>query len=404
MFGTIGKSKVVHSLVDAGQPATACGKVVTTFVDDDAAEAAKKCSTCEAIERSIDNTPEGDSMATKSDDTTTPATVTLDEEIRANIERVRSLSEAENFASADELAKETETLISSIKGAGSIAIRKEWRAQLSEAGKAKTAEVAKVHEGTVVLETQDPYSVEGARELVSKGAADLTEGVRLQLKTTDMAHRTAETLFAVRLKMSDKNGAPDLGARGAGSRKAAADLYGTVGQSLEDTFANRQAVKKLMRSVQYQMSDVVVKYVRSLDTNPEEFAKYGVAKEAHPEASPSDAVFAYYGLTKESQSEVGARREAEKRALAAGARQAIESGSAAEGDEDEDEGGEGGETEATQVDPDEYTKAVAGRFAKAGKGVNVEVIGHASDEAKKAARTALEAQLEILKNLITATL
>src|SRR4051812_48259837 len=116
-------------------------------------------------------------MATKADE--------LIDQIRANIERVRSLTEAENFEAGSELFNETEALIKQVKGSGSVKTRKELTEALAEAEQAKGGEVDKIHEGTVALETQDYSTVPGVKELISRGAKDLAEGVRLHLKAAD---------------------------------------------------------------------------------------------------------------------------------------------------------------------------------------------------------------------------
>lgn len=333
---------------------------------------------------------------------------TQHEEITANIERVRSLAEAENVEGAATLSDETMELIKGIKGSGSVKLRKEFMTQLDEAGKAQPArEMEKIHEGTIALETQDYTTINGVTELISKGAKDLAEGVRLQLQASSTARQAAEVLLAMRLKMNDKSGAPDLAAKSHAAKMAAQAMYNEVRESndLEDNFENRDAVKKLMRSVQYQMSQVIVDYVRALDSNPDEAAKFEKATEAFPDASPSAAVFSFYKMKDQSQAEIAAEREAEKRALANGARAAIESGNGDdEGDEGEGEGEGGGTGEHAIVDPDTYAMAVAGKVEKATKGINLELVSAASDDVKEDVRGHLENQLANLKALIAATL
>lgn len=344
-------------------------------------------------------------MSTQSDEVTTDTTA---EQIAANIERIRSLAEAENIEGVADLVNETEALIAGIKGAGSVARKKALREEMAEAAAAqpsRAVEVSTVVEGVVALETQDYTKVAGVPELISKGAKDLAEGVQLHIKAADTARNTAEVLLEMRLKMQNKEGTPDLAAKSNAAKQAAQAMYNAVreGGSLEDTYENRDAVKKLMRAVQYQMSDVVVKYVRSLDENPDEAAKFAKAIAAAPaEVTAADAVFAFYGINRESQAEIAVRREAEKRALAAGAQSAAVA-NPAEGDEDEGEG-EGDNGTAAEVNPDEYAKALSHKFAKVSKGVNVHLIEAASDDIKAEVRGDLEDQLAIIKNLIAATL
>jgi Resolvase, N terminal domain len=317
-------------------------------------------------------------------------------ELRAIQER------AENLRGVAEPATETEALIASLKGPGSVATRKDLQMAAASTAQAaplpKADEADKVHEGVVVLETQDYTTVPGVAELITKGAADLAEGVKLRLK--DTARNTAEVLLEMRLKMQDKHGAPDLAARSNAAKQAAQAMYNAVRgeDKLEDTFGNRDAVKKLMRAVQYQMSDVVVQYVRALDENPDEAAKFAKAAEANPELSTADAVFDFYGLNRESQGEIAAKREAEKRALIAGVQQAIGSVSK------EGEGDGEGDGAAAEANPDEYAKALSHKFAKLARGVNVQLIEAASADTKEEVRGDLEAQLAIIKNLIAATL
>lgn len=337
----------------------------------------------------------------------TKATDAQHDEILANIERVRSLAEAENADGAAELFGETEALIKAIKGTGSQKRKKELTDQLNEASEAKPGEVERIHEGTIALETQDYTIVPGVSELINRGAKDLAEGVKLHLKAADTARHTAEVLLEMRLKMNDKHGAPDLAAKSHASKQAAQAMYDEVRQAndLEDTFANRDAVKKLMRSVQYQMSQVVVDYVRSLDSNPDEAAKFRQATEAFSDATPSEAVFSFYNINRQSQAEIAAQREADKRALAEGARAAIESGN---GNGEGDEGGEGegdeGNGDTASVDPDTYAMAVTSKLDKATRGINIELVAAASDDVKGDVREHLENQLAALKTLIAATL
>lgn len=338
----------------------------------------------------------------------TKATDAQHDEILANIERVRSLAEAENFDGMGDIIGETTALIKGIKGTGSKALKEEFTKALLDAEQAKPgAEVDKVHEGTIALETQDYTIVPGVSELINRGAKDLAEGVKLHLKAADTARHTAEVLLEMRLKMNDKHGAPDLAAKSHASKQAAQAMYDEVRQAndLEDTFANRDAVKKLMRSVQYQMSQVVVDYVRSLDSNPDEAAKFRQATEAFSDATPSEAVFSFYNINRQSQAEIAAQREADKRALAEGARAAIESGN---GNGEGDEGGEGegdeGNGDTASVDPDTYAMAVTSKLDKATRGINIELVAAASDDVKGDVREHLENQLAALKTLIAATL
>jgi hypothetical protein len=117
-------------------------------------------------------------------------------------------------------------------------------------------------------------------------------------------------------------------------------MYKAAGSKLDGTDDEvRAAVAAMVKATQYQMSDVLVSYVRALDASPEEYAEhFGKVKEAHPDAKPSDAVFEFYKLSPKSALEREKERQQEKGKLAAEAKLAIEAGGGAVA---EPEGGNG---------------------------------------------------------------
>ncbi|MGX1133202.1 hypothetical protein RKD49_005392 [Streptomyces glaucescens] len=188
------------------------------------------------------------------------------EQIDANIERARSLVEADNAESLEELGKETETLISTLSGKGSIAVKTEKRKQWTEAatGTARSAEVEKrkVTEGTIV---SDYTQYEGVVELRDMGAEKVAEGVRLHAKSQDLAQEIARIGLDMVLRIPNKDGNPDIMLTSNDAKEAMRSMYQAAGKSFEHTFETERDLASLQRSVQYYRTDIRAEYLLSLD-------------------------------------------------------------------------------------------------------------------------------------------
>ena len=229
------------------------------------------------------------------------------EQIDANIERAKSLAEAGNVEGLEELAEETETLISSLSGTGSVAIRKEKRNEFSAASKAVEKRIPEV-----AMEVQDPYSIEGVRELVDLGAEKFAEGVRLNIRMKDIAVEVARVILQQRLRIPNKNGIPDLKATSHAAKQVSRDMYAKAGELFKaggaaDEQEVRDAINKLIKSVQNHMRGVINEYLLTLDENPEEQQRWElVAKSEQSKGQPlSEAVAATYGWELPKELETG---------------------------------------------------------------------------------------------------
>lgn len=415
MYGTITGSSTAHELVDADRPEVLCGETATKLRKTVAK--LPKCGPCGQISNLMSAgaslTASRDSVilaaqyGIKGDDMATPSerTDTI-REITDNIERVRSLAEADNAEAAAELAKETEALISDIKGTGSVKVRKELREALTAAGKVEdpkpSKEVSKPRGETTAVAvgaTKDYALVPGVGDLIAQGAEVASEGISAQRQASTTAQSVAEIIFGMRVKMENSQGLPDLKGSGQETKKAARAMYEAATGNLEPTDANRETVEQLMNLVQYRMSQVVVDYVRSLNDNPDEYAAlYGRVKEAHPDLEPAAAIFEFYKLNPKSKSEVAAEK-ARNKALAAQNREAITSGQG--GGEGE---GDGEENEAANVEesPDDYAVGLVRRMQRGTKGIldGIEKFKAASDETKAGIAADLEAMQTIVEALL----
>jgi len=238
------------------------------------------------------------------------------EQIDANIDRAKSLAEAENEDGLKELAEETESLISSLSGKGSVAIRKEKRdafkaaAQGSEKSKDKAVEKKDVKEGTVTREVADPYSIEGMRELVNLGAHKFAEGARLHMKIKDTAIEVAKVILDQRVRIPNKDGIPDLKATSNAAKTVSRDTYQAAREDLMKSGISEEeadkAIGKLIKSVQNNMKEVIFEYLGALDSNPEEAKRWELV--AKPEEKPlSEAVANLYGWEMPRELESGER-------------------------------------------------------------------------------------------------
>lgn len=264
------------------------------------------------------------------------------EEIEANIERAASLAEAENVEALAALNDETEELISSLPSRGKVngktaaQAKKEYRAAFKAAATVQEKPQAKPQAAEVqILETRDYHTAEGVAELVTLGAQKFSEGVRTHLKFSHLAADVARVLLDMRVRMTDKKGAPDVKALSHGSKSASKDMYAAAGDMFRaggevSKLEAKQATAKLIKSVQNIMPTVRAEYLRSLDEDKEEAARFELITKSDQSKgmSVSEAVAAYYGVELKSRYELEKER-AEVDAIEAG--DSAEEGETAEG-------------------------------------------------------------------------
>ncbi|MFJ9318815.1 hypothetical protein [Streptomyces globisporus] len=358
----------------------------------------------------VSNTDRGETdmaetTATKLDVTEDAGKAAL-EQIDANIERARSLAESDNAEALEELGKETESIISSLVGKGSIKAKKEKRDAWKAAAVLPEKAPAKAVEGKVVAKTWDQY--EGTQELINLGAEKLAEGVRLNLKASTVAAEVAAVTFDAWTRMENKAGDPDLMGAGDASKKFSGAMLRMAGEGFERTYDNEKALEKLARSAQDQRSDVRAAWLRSLDEDTKEGAERRalVAKklEGKPDDVPaSEWVAKAYNTSTIGQTEKRRLEHAEKRKRAAEleAAQSEDGDSGSGGGEGE---GEGSDTSAETSTPDERVTKLTQKLLKDLGAAKPEDFEAASDETKKAIRESLTKAADALKAMITATL
>ena len=242
-------------------------------------------------------------MAEKFDVTTDDGAQAL-EQIDANIERVRSLVEDDNAEAVEELAQETEGIISALTGKGSIKAKKEKRDALKAAATVQERPKAEVQAKPV--KTFDQY--EGVPELVNMGAEKAVEGVRLNQKASKTARELSEIILEMWLHLPNGDDEPDLMCTSERARKGTAAVYMKVAEALaESGMAPHDAereVKRIIRSVQNQRSNVRAEFLRSLDENEERRVLFaGVLKGKPEDVSASRWVANHYQTSLIGQAE-----------------------------------------------------------------------------------------------------
>jgi hypothetical protein len=320
------------------------------------------------------------------------------EQVNANIERAKSLAEAENTEGLAELSKETEALISSLPQRGKAPDEQTWTkfkqnlrtelraaAQVQEAPKSKA--VAKAEPKEPAIDPKDYSVYQGVTELISDGAERVAEGVKLHVKTSDLAKDVAAIVLDMWRRIPNKEGNPDILGNSHAAKEAARALYAKAGDGFEHNYDNEQALDRLRRSVQSHRSDVRAKYLRELENDPDEQKRYAKALEAKPDdVSVSQYIADLYGAQLKGHGELNRERYQQRKELGDPnpMRHEIESGA--------------------DLTPDErvqsFVKRVRTDFVKA----TPEDFEAASDETKEAIRTDLEELYEAIKKMIAATL
>ncbi|MFI6861308.1 hypothetical protein ACIBKZ_15635 [Streptomyces sp. NPDC050421] len=349
----IGSGKVTHAINQDGPKAsrmTLCGKAAGNAVDASRyrPDGDIACKTCQRKSFEMNATPlheidittipglvvptgrtNGESsndMAAKTMDKDAQAKAEAD--VRDSFERLTSLVVEGDADKITELVKSLTNDTNKITGTGAAAIKAKLRADIdktvkdAEAAKPK-AEVATKADTTPSLATEDYTKVPGLVELVSEGSKLFKEGVAHESEKGARAKRLAQIDLDMRLNILNKDGVPDLHAKSDQAKRASGDLLNGALEGVEKTFENDKLFKAMQRSKQNAMSDTLVQYVRALDNSPEEFGKYfGKIAEAHPDLSPTEAVFTFYGLPRKSQNELKAEKYAATKALEAAAKAA----------------------------------------------------------------------------------
>ncbi|MFF4952273.1 hypothetical protein [Streptomyces chattanoogensis] len=321
-------------------PACRTGAMTNSGTKYQITDQAVDCRTCLSYdaEAFAEYTPEledvnenGESETMAKNDVTTEDGANVIEQIDANIERAASLAEAENVDALKELDDETEALISSLSGKGSIALKKGKRDAFKAAAQGTPKRKAEPKAEVATRETQDYTQVEGVSELVNEGAEKFAEGVRLHVKTHEIAADISRVILDQRVRISNKDGLPDLKAASNAAKAASKDMYKKAGDLYRASGAAsdeevEKAMSSLIRSVQNQSAKTIATYLVELEQNPKELERFAEIPHPGDGQTWAEVIATHYGLSS---------------ALAK--IKAIEAGeSEGEGEEGGAEGGEGG--------------------------------------------------------------
>jgi hypothetical protein len=340
-------------------------------------------------------------------DVTKPEGKAALETIAANTERVASLRAEGNTDGAEALSVETDTMITALAGKNSIKAKKDARDALRKANEVEAPKSAEV------AIPSDYREIEGVSALVDEGAKKIREGIAVGLKMVDLARSVGEIQLAQRLRITDpKTGLPDLNAVTRPAKDASKDTYGIVAAELAPDDVESQAMHaSIMKATQNRRSDVLVKFLRDLETvqTPEEirsvFPTIQVADEKGAEESYTEAVYALYAekgieLPRKGRTELAAEKAREKAARAA---RALEAGPSEGDSEGEGEGsGEGaGDAEPEEItDPVEYAGAYVAKLKRANKGARPGIFAELDSETAEKVKADLEAQMRVLKDIL----
>lgn len=392
----VGFGKVAHAII-ADTKVTMCGKDGSSSTDQRRyrPDGNPACKACAKKVAAITTDGEKATMTP----TAAEKHATTREEITANMERVRSLAEAENTEGAEALSKETDGLIASLPAKERTKLRADLRKAATAAPQTVIVPAPQAAE-VATLETANYADAEGVSDLVDLGAAKVTESVNLHLKGSQSAKAVAAVILDIRRRLTNKEGYPDLSARSDAAKKAASAMYQAAGAQITgDAYDVEESVKKMRRAVQLQMSDVMAEYLRGLDDSEEEAAHFAKIMEGQPEGTKvSQAVADHYGLKLKGQIELAREKYQAAKELEAA------SGEGAEGEGAEGEGEEAEGTETAESTPDERVEATVKKIMKDLKAAKPEDFEQASEEAKGAARKSLEEASKALKAMIAATL
>jgi hypothetical protein len=337
-FALIGKGKALH--LSTGNDETLCGRLMmdgSRYVgvhDTDnapcaacwrvmlAALAAPAMLPTAATEIDTDSTtdPKGVAeMATTKTTANDETNAKLREEIEANIERMASLVEAENVDGAQELKKETDTLVAKLPARERNPLRQKMTAAVTvqevptPAVPAPSTEVATL--------PKDFTEIAGVNPLVDQAAAKVREAAATAYGA---GKEIARMLLDIRLNIP-KDGVPDLQADLDQSKKASTAVYTRVTEGLpaegtdEAADVIRAGVDSVKKSAQNAMVDVRVEYLRALDHSPEEAKRFSKLIDAAKEVdgkkpSASEVVAKHFGITLQTRAEI-AKANREKKAL-----------------------------------------------------------------------------------------
>jgi hypothetical protein len=358
------------------------------------------CDTCYTRASTATNA-KGTTVVSKFDITSDEGKAAL-ETIAANTERIGSLRAEGNTDAAEELSTETDALITSLSGKGSIKAKKERRDALRAANAVEPPKSAEI------VVPADYKDIPDVLSLVEQGREKIREGIAIGLKMADTARVVGEIQLAQRLKIIDpKTGLPDLHADTKTAKDASKATYEPVLAEFGDDETDKiAAYNSLVKGVQNRRSDVLVKFLRDLDSvqTPDEirsvFPTISVADSKGADESYTEAVYALYeskGITlpRKGRAEIMADERRAKKALEAARKAQAESG---DGGED----GEGATAEQPEeiANPVEYATAYVAKLKRVNKGAQPGIFAELDKETAEKIKATLEEQMRVMKDIL----
>jgi hypothetical protein len=348
MFGAIGEGAVSHELVRNGEAATLCGKVATHGIKG---TDLPRCASCVKVSDDIEakltagaqsvtmgsptiegeTVPKSDAILTDGDD--------VEAQISANTERVKTLRSEGNAEAAEALYAETEEMISTqIKGRGAAGKKAALRKPLNDARKTPLPESEDNVPAT--LETVDIDAIPGVSGLIDRAVAKSAESATQMRKVGESAREVAAIYLDLRLASRNRAGLPDLVATSRGYRDTIKRINDKTLEGVDVADIDRRSsLDAVRKGVGYQLSTLLVDFLRALDTSDRsEVAKFFPMLELPSEGSLTEAVYSAYAgrgieLPRKSEKEIKADRARAKALEAAQNAEALE---AAEDDDDDD--------------------------------------------------------------------
>jgi hypothetical protein len=223
----------------------------------------------------------------------------------------------------------------------------------------------------------------------------------MHIKTSTTAKEIASIILDMWRRIPNKDGNPDITGASDPAKKASSALYQAAGKALggEDPYEVQESVKKLMRAVQTQRTDVRAEYLKSLDEDSaeaaEERAHFAKMLEGKPEDMPvSEFLASTYG--------VGLKGEIEKARERYHA--ALESKGSSNGGEAIATPGGDDAPDDEPTNPDDEIRSIVRKLRADVARAKPEAFEAATDEAKSEVRDQLIELQDALKAMITATL
>lgn len=155
----------------------------------------------------------------------------------------------------------------------------------------------------VVAPTEDWQSAEGIQSLANAATQGFTSLVAGALEAGRASDRLTETMIQIRLRIINSDGVPDLRVRSQQTVAAHQAIYAAAGAAIKKAAAKgdysqeeqEAELAKVIKGVQNRASRVISNYVKSLDSDRDEYElRFPRAVAEYPDLAPSEAVWTLY--------------------------------------------------------------------------------------------------------------